>query len=156
MQIKIKMAQAHQWQRENENVQRELASIQEYVNQNISNLEEEAVYFIPLQGNYIHVKRTMVLAGVIVSTMKKRIQGIEGCLKTRLKESVAEAAKVRFEFPMEFLGRLDCAEGFPVHFEIPVKGMQQDQKIRSSSLQCELAEVKILSIDDVEDKNEKN
>lgn len=156
MQIKIKTAAAHKQQRKSEEAERELAAIQEYVDENVSNLKEEAIYFVPLQGNYTHVKRTMVFAGVIISTMEKTLQGVAGTLKTVLLEYEAEVAKIKFEFPAEFLGNLNYAEGFPVHFEVPVRGLQEDQKIKSSSFQCELSDVKILCIDHMEDEHEKN
>lgn len=156
MQIKIKIVLAHEAQKENEAVERELASIQEYVNKNILELDDESIYFIPLQGNYIHVKRTMTFAGVVISTMKKSIQGIEGTLQTRLDGYDADVAKVQFAFPPEFLGELNYAEGFPIHFEVPVKGLQEDQMIKSSSFQCELGDVKVLCMDSVERENDEN
>lgn len=156
MQIKIKTALAHELQKESEEAKRELASIQEYVDKNILDLEEETIYFIPLQGSYIHVKRSMVFVGVVVSTMKKSIQGIEGTLKTKLEGYEAEVANVQFEFVPEFLGKLNYAEGFPIHLEVPVRGLQEDQMIKSSSFQCELSDVKILCMNNIEEKNDEN
>lgn len=154
MQIKIKTVLAHQQQRESEDAKKELAAIQEYVDNSVENLEEETIYFIPLQGNYVHVKRTMVLAGVIISTLQKGIQGIVGHLSTEIRGSKAEVTGIKFEFPPEFLGRLNYAEGFPIHFEIPVKGLTEDKQIKSSSFDCKLSDVKILSMDDMEEENE--
>lgn len=156
MQIKIKTALAHEPQRDSDDAKRELEAIQEYVNKNVLHLEEETIYFIPLQGNYVHVKRTMLFVGVIISTMKGSIQGVTGCLETQLKEYEAEVAKIKFEFPPKFVGRLNHAQGFPVHFEVPVKGLKEDMQITSSSFNCELTDVKVLRIDDMEGENEKN
>lgn len=150
MQIKVKTALAHEQQKENEAVKRELASIQEYIDNHISDLEEESIYFIPLQGNYVQIKRTMLFAGVMISTMKKSIQGIKGTLRTQLVGYDAEVAKLQFEFPPEFLGSLDYAEGLPVHFQVPVRGLKEDEVIKSSSFRCTLEDVEVLAGDKVE------
>lgn len=146
MQIKVKTALAHEQQKENEAVKRELASIQEYIDNHIPDLEEESIYFIPLQGNYMQIKRTMLFAGVMISTTKKSVQGIKGTLRTQLVGYDAEVAKIQFEFPPEFLGSLDYAEGLPVHFQVPVRGLKEDAVIKSSSFQCTLEDVEVLAV----------
>lgn len=144
MQVKIKAALAHSAQMQNENAQREIASIQEYMDRCVIDLVDNKIYFIPLRGNYTHIKRTMVLNGVIVSTMQDVVIGIAGKLYTEIKDSVAEIANITFEFPQEFLGQISYAEGFPIHFEIPVKGLGEDMQIPTNAFFCKVDEVKVL------------
>lgn len=144
MQVKIKAALAHSTQMQNENAQREIASIQEYMDRCVTDLVNNKIYFIPLRGNYTHIKRTMVLNGVIVSTMQDAIIGIAGKLYTKIKDSATEIANIAFEFPPEFLGKISYAEGFPIHFEVPVKGFEEDMQIPTSAFFCEVDEVKVL------------
>ncbi len=144
MQVKIKSALAHREQMQDENAQREIAAIQEYVDRCITDLMNNKIYFIPLRGNYVHIKRTMVLNGVFVSTMQEDVVGIAGKLYTEIKESMAEVSSIKFEFPPEFLGKISYAEGFPIHFEIPVKGLGEDMQIPTSAFLCNVDEVKVL------------
>lgn len=144
MEVTIKTAAAHEAQQNSAAAQKELEAVQEYVREHVGELAPDAIHFIPLQGDYTHIRRKLVLSGVLVSMMQGRVTGIQGRLHTSWKESEGEAADMVFSFPPEFLGSLATGEGFPIHFEIPVKGLSEDMRIPSSRLECALNDVKIL------------
>lgn len=152
MQVKIKAALAHKELLQKEEAQKEIADIQEYIDRCVPDLEENKIYFIPLRGTYTHVKRALVLNGVIISTMQDEIIGMEGRLCTEIKESMAKVAALSFGFPPEFLGKISYAEGFPIHFEMPVKGLSENMQIPTSALLCSVENVKVLKQDKEENE----
>lgn len=144
MEVTIKTAAAHEAQMEHASAKKELEAVQEYVREHVGELEPETVHFIPLRGEYTHIRRRLVLSGVLVSMMSMPVAGIQGRLRTSWKGAKGEAADMVFSFPPEFLGSLSEGEGFPIHFEIPVKGLKEDMSIPTRRLECALEDVKIL------------
>lgn len=55
MGLKVVLVKAHQSLRNNEDVRKEVSSVQSYLDQSISPIVEERVVYIPLKASYKHV-----------------------------------------------------------------------------------------------------
>ncbi len=140
--IKLKLAKAHQIQALQEDVKKERDSIENYINEKVQPIAEGGISLIPIKGLYHHKKRTMVLVAAFVNTIDSEIIGIKGRLKCNVVGTTSPI--ISFDFPESFVGVLRKNEGFPIHFEIPIKGLDFDIEVEGRELNCELDNIEVL------------
>lgn len=143
--MKIKLIDAHKSFESSDEIIKELASIQNYVDSFIDPLQSGNIYYIPLKAFYRKLKGSTILAGIFVNMMKCPIIGMRGTLITSLNGT--KLKDMSFEFPYEFLGILNPDEGFPIHIEIPTQGLCEDVEFQSSDINCELINIEVLKLE---------
>ncbi|WLV24280.1 hypothetical protein QR721_11630 [Aciduricibacillus chroicocephali] len=128
--IKVVMAKAHEGQREDPDIQREIQDVQKFFDQNDFAFEKETLYFVILRGLNLQIERKLRLAGAFVNKTGLPIEGFRADMKLNVKSDVqAQFAEVHLEIDDNFLGRLEPDEAIVLHIDIPAEGLDPAKQI---------------------------
>ncbi|MBP1043049.1 hypothetical protein [Vagococcus allomyrinae] len=153
--IKIGLFDSHKEQLNIQAVVDEVKEIQDFFDDVKFDYEENTINFVFLNGQYCHVKRTILVRGVIVNPTVEDIIGIQAKLKLKFKYEDAQIAVATLDFPQEFIGRLKSGTGSLFHLEIPVRGLESDKNFKYSDIEGRLEDVELLKINSIGEVDEK-
>ncbi|MDS9472569.1 hypothetical protein [Sporosarcina pasteurii] len=145
MVIKIVLAKAHENQKNNPEVQRELSDIQTFFVEKEFDFELNSLNFVILRGLYAHVDRMLTVVGVFVNKTEKTINGLKTELAFRVNDNPeAKLSGVRLDLPESFLGELKPNEGFVLHIKVMTKGLTKEKEIfQATELSGELRNIEL-------------
>lgn len=150
MTVKVVLAEAHKEQIEDKELKREVEDIQKYFDDNSFKFTPETVNFVFLRGIYRSITKSMLVVGVFVNNTGDSIAGLAAKLQLQFKNRKAVIGTTTMALPPDFLGEIKDNEGFILHIEIPVEGLEKDEQFGFSDVQGSLDEVEI-----VRENNEK-
>jgi len=143
MAIKVILAKAHQVQLEDDEISKELHSVQEEVNKVDLPFQEGTINFVFIKGIYIHSEKKMLTACLFVNKMDKPITELHGVLHLSFKNRKAQIAKTTIDFDEPFIGILNPDEALLVHFGIPIKGLSNNEEYAVSNVTGSFEEVRV-------------
>lgn len=143
MKIKVVLAKAHKAQLEDEEIKRELCSIEDEVNRVELPFKENTINYVFIKGIYLHSDRKMLTACLFVNTMDKPITELHGVLRLKFKDRTAMIAKSKIDFDEPFIGILNPGEALLVHIGIPVKGLTTDENFSISNISGSFEDVRV-------------
>ena len=100
--INVKIAQAHENQMRNFDVQREMKSVQNYFDTTELDFNSEAVSLMFLRGQYNDFAKTMNTALVFVNKMGQKISELHGVIHIHTNTEGIQFAKTTIDFDEEF------------------------------------------------------
>lgn len=145
MVIKIVLAKAHENQKNNPEVQRELTDIQTFFAEKEFDFELKSLNFIILRGLYSHVDRMLTVIGVFINKTEKTINGLKTEVAFRVKGNPeARLGGVKLGLPEDFVGELNPNEGFVLHIKVMTKGLVEEKEFfQATELTGELRNIEI-------------
>lgn len=143
MSVKVVLAKAHQAQIEDEEIKKELLSVESELNKVELPFQENTVNFVFVKGIYLHRDRKMLTACLFVNKTGKPITELHGVLRLNFKNRKAQIAKTTVDFDAPFMGLLNPDEALLVHLGIPVKGLSNDENFMISDLVGSFEDVRI-------------
>ena len=141
--INVKIAQAHENQMRNFDVQREMKSVQNYFDTTELDFNSEAVSLMFLSGQYNDFAQTMNTALVFVNKMGQKISELHGVIHIHTNTEGIQFAKTTIDFDEEFMGVLCDNEGLLVHLNIPVRGLEGNRTFTEKELEVQFADVRV-------------
>ncbi|MBD7913265.1 MULTISPECIES: hypothetical protein [Clostridium] len=144
MAIRIKVAKVQEDQLVDEDIKREVDSIQQFFNLTNFEFAEGTVNFVLIKGIYSHIKRSMLVIGVYVNKTDNTVYGISSELNLKFNNLEADIMSINTTFPEEFVGKLDVDDGLLVHLDIPVVGLNEDAEFSVKDISGELNNVKLI------------
>ena len=138
----VKLPKALEHQIEDADIQKELLSVEEYV-QRIDFGEEESIIVVPLRGSYDDFEKRMNTAIVFVNRLKDTICELYCRISFSPDLDDVQIASVTVNFDKNFLGLLGADEAVLAHFNIPVKGLTEDRIFSTRELACSVNDVRI-------------
>lgn len=141
--IQIKLAKAHSFQYKNQEIKKELDSIQCAINEMKIQLDKEAVYMVFIKGIYDDFNKKMTTALVFINNTGKAITELGGVVRLKAKEPQIHIAKATINFDEPFLGEINDKEGILIHLNIPVKGLNKNRIFEANEIMGEISNVKV-------------
>lgn len=145
--INIKIAQAHEDQKKNFDVQREIKSVQGYFDTTEFNFNSETVSLLFLRGYYDNFAKTMNTALVFVNKMGNAVSELHGVIRIHANIEGIQFAKTTIDFDEKFMGVLCDNEGLLVHLSIPTRGLEEDRKFTTKELEVQFTDVRVTYVD---------
>lgn len=143
MSVKVVLAKAHQAQIEDEEIKKELLSVESELNKVELPFQENTVNFVFVKGIYLQRERKMLTACLFVNKTDKPITELHGVLRLNFKNRKAQIAKTTVDFDAPFIGLLNPDEALLVHFDIPVKGLSDDENFKISDISGNFEDVRV-------------
>lgn len=126
MDIEVIVAKAHQNQLADEQIKREVESVENAVKMTELELLPNTVNFLFIRGIYKHSERKMITAGLFINQMPETLVELHGELRLKFAFKTAQIAKTTIDFDELFMGEVGNNQGVLVHLGIPVKGLEKD------------------------------
>lgn len=141
--IRIKLAVPHQNQLTDPDVEREVNSIYESINNSDLKYADGTINFVFIKGFYKHIERKMTTAFLLVNKCNRPVEAIHGELLLNFTDCDALIAKATLDFDKAFVGNLLHDEALLVHLNIPVKGLHEDKEITIKNIQGKFDNVRV-------------
>lgn len=144
--IKIVLADAHKNQIKNEGIQKELEDVQRFFDENSFQYNDGTVNFVVLRGLYNHDEEAMTVVGVFVNKTGESINGLTGTLAFDfIEEESTEFSELEFNFDSKFLGELQNNQGFLIHINVPVDGLEGEKDVyQATEITGEVKDVEVI------------
>lgn len=113
-------------------VKQEVSTIQQYLDEGYLKFPKNAIDLAIIHGSYKHAKRTMETLCLFVNGYKEEVVEISGTIILQIPSMEALVARTHFAFTQDFMGILKPNEAMLVHFDIPVKGLDEDKEIQTT------------------------
>lgn len=146
--IHIKLAQAHENQSKNFDVQREIKEIQEYCNLTEIKLEAESINVMCLRGDYDNFQKATKVVFVFINYIGKTIKELHGDIRIYVDNEKVQFAKTTIDFDENFMGNLQCNEGMLVHLNIPTRGLSEDKSFKTKDLEVQFTDVRVTYVNE--------
>ena len=141
--IQVKLAKAHKIQEKNFDVQRELKSIQEYLNQTEIKLPYDAICLMCLRGSYDDFSKNTNTAFLFINCMRRPINEIHGVITMHADEKGIQFARATVDFDEPFMGTLSDREALLVHLNVPTRGVSEDRIFKNTELEVEFTDTRV-------------
>lgn len=142
MNYTIKIAEAHKGQWHDFEIQREIKSIQKYLDSLDLSECEENVGCMFIKGIYDDFSKKMISALLFINASGYAIKYLKGVLRLKTCEPI-NIAKAIINFDEKFMGKLDNGEALLVHLNIPIMGLKENRVFKSTEIQGDFSEVEI-------------
>ena len=126
--IRVKLAQAHQMQNRDFDVKKELRSVQEYI---------DVLHFEMRPASMVFINNT-----------GKAIRELHGVVRLKTPNPMIKIAKTTINFDEPFMGIVDDHEAILVHFNIPVKGLEEKREFTGKDFSGEFSEDKVTYVEE--------
>ncbi len=146
--IRVKLAQAHQMQNRDFDVKKELRSVQEYIDELHFEMRPASIHLVLLKGFYDDFTKRMTTAMVFINNTGKAIRELHGVVRLKTPNPMIKIAKTTINFDEPFMGIVDDHEAILVHFNIPVKGLEEKREFTGKDFSGEFSEVKVTYVEE--------
>lgn len=146
---KVVLPKALAYQSKDDDIQREMMSVEEYISQ-IEFDKEESVYVVPLKGTYYDFEKRMNTVVAFVNRLNKPICELHCLIRISSSIENVEIASMTIDFDRDFLGAVEPNVAVLVHFNIPVKGLTEDRVFSNKELEYSVEDVRITYVDSEE------
>ena len=143
--INLVLAKAHQEQISSNDVKAEIDGISSILN-TMNNFINNSINFVLCGGNYNHNNRTMNIGCVFVNKYSETINELHGVVRLRFKNENALIAKITIDFDENFMGEIKKDSALLVHFNVPVKGLDEDKSFKPSEIECLFDDVRATKV----------
>lgn len=148
----VKLPKALEYQIEDADIQKELLSVEEYI-QRIDFGEEECIIVVPLRGSYNDFEKRMNTAIVFVNRLKETISELHCRISFPSDLDDVQIANMTVDFDKNFLGLMGANEAVLAHFNVPVKGLTGDRVFTTRELACSVYDVRVTYEENDYEKN---
>lgn len=149
---KVVLAKAHAGQLADEDVVREMDSVQNYIRKMEYDPEADEIYGVFLRGEYRDFEKRMNAALVFINNLNRPICELHGVLRFAAADEKVQFARTVIDFDRDFLGSVGVEEALLVHLNIPVKGLRENKTFSARELQYVLDDVRVTCEEDCDEK----
>ena len=142
--IEVGLCKAHEHQKDNFDLIKELSRIQDYINKNNYSVLEGMVDFLILGAYYNDFEKKTLFTAVLTNNTGKAICEYHSVVRIACKDDEKiEFAKMTMDFDKEFLGTIENERAVLLHLNIPTRGLREDMAIRLSSLVVKVDDTRV-------------
>ena len=143
MAINVVISKAHNSMLNHPQVKAEMEFISNGLNNADFNFAENAVNFVFVNGSYDNTEKKMDTVCLFVNKTNKSIKELHGVIDISFKAVDAEIALTTVNFDEAFLGELNHDEALLVHFNIPVRGLNDNRTFKYSDIEGQFKDVRV-------------
>jgi len=143
--INLVLAKAHREQGQLNEVKTELEGIGSILN-TMGGLVDNSINFVFCGGSYSHKNRTMNIGCVFVNKYPDTINELHGVIRLKFKNENAIIAKTTLDFDEKFMGEIEKDSALLVHFNVPVRGLEEDKNFKPSEIECSFDDVRVTKV----------
>ena len=148
----VKVPQAYEYQLKDNDILREISSVQDYI-QKIDFGDEEGVFVVLLRGIYRDIKKKMNTAFAFVNKLNAPIKDLYCRISLSANIENVEIAHMNVSMDHEFMGMIGVNEALLVHFNIPVKGLTESRTFSNKEIKYSVDDIRVVFSEDSHEKN---
>lgn len=146
--ISVKLVLAHETQKRDFDIKKELRSVQKYIEGLECELQDNSIQLILLKGFYDNFTKRMTTAMVFINNTGKAIRELHGVLRLTTSDLMIKIARTTIDFDEPFMGIVDNGEAILVHFNIPIKGLEENREFLAKDLFGEFSDIRVTYVEE--------
>ncbi|MBR2707593.1 MAG: hypothetical protein IKE74_10235 [Mogibacterium sp.] len=148
----VLLPRALAFQADDKDVQRELESVEEYL-QSIDFGDEETLHVVLLRGIYHDFEKRMTTVIAFVNKLPRSICEIHCKIHFSPDMDGVQIANMTVDFDRDFMGNIDRNEAVLAHFNIPVKGLTEDRDFTNKEIKYSVEDTRVTYVEDRDEED---